>query len=71
VLTTPGAFTGWRILAGRPGTSQLDPWTRTHPGQLAGLEQARAAHTSRQPLRHTDLRAGNLLLTSEHVMVID
>jgi hypothetical protein len=32
VLTTPGAFTSW-TLARRLGTTQLDPWTRTHLGQ--------------------------------------
>jgi aminoglycoside phosphotransferase (APT) family kinase protein len=65
------AFTGWRTLARQPGTSQLDPWTRAHLGQLASLEQAWAAHAAGQTLLHTDLRADNLLLTSDRVMVVD
>jgi aminoglycoside phosphotransferase (APT) family kinase protein len=65
------AFTGWRTLARQPATSQLDPWTRAHLSQLAALEQTWTAHAAGDTLLHTDLRADNLLLTSDRVMIID
>lgn len=64
------AFTGWRTLARQPST-QLDPWARARLGELASLEQTWAAHAAGQTLLHTDLRADNLLLTDNRVMVID
>lgn len=66
-----GAFTGWRTLASRPGASRLDSWTRDHLGQLASLEQAWTAHAGGRTVLHTDLRADNLLLTGDRVMVVD
>jgi len=65
------AFTGWRILARQPATSRLDPWTRARLGQLASLEKTWAANAAGHTLLHTDLRADNLLLTGDRVMVID
>lgn len=65
------AFTGWRTLARQPATSQLDPWTRTHLSQLAALEHTWATHAAGHTLLHTDLRADNLLLTDDRVMIID
>jgi len=65
------AFTGWRTLARQPDTSDLDPSTRDHLGQLASLEQTWAAHAAGNTLLHTDLRADNILLTRDRVMVVD
>jgi aminoglycoside phosphotransferase (APT) family kinase protein len=65
------AFTGWRTLARQPPAARLDPWTRAHLGQCAALEQTWAAHAAGDTLLHTDLRADNILLTGERVMVVD
>jgi len=66
-----GAFTGWRTLASRPAPSNLDSWTREHLGQLARLERAWSTYAAGHMLLHTDLRADNLLLTHDRVMVVD
>jgi len=65
------AYTGWRALARRPADGRLDPWTRARLGRLAGLEETWAAHAHGDTLLHTDLRADNILLSGDHVMIVD
>jgi aminoglycoside phosphotransferase (APT) family kinase protein len=65
------AFTGWRELAESPARDRLDPWSRAHLGELAALEPTWAAHSAGDTLLHTDIRADNLLLTAEGVVVVD
>jgi aminoglycoside phosphotransferase (APT) family kinase protein len=64
-------FSGWRILAGGPGDDRLDPWFRRNLDRLADLERDWAAHASGDTLVHADIRADNLLLTAERVVVVD
>ncbi len=64
------AICGWRRLRRAP-PAQLDGWSARHLAALADLE-ARAAEAVRgDTLLHLDLRADNLLLTSERVYVVD
>jgi Ser/Thr protein kinase RdoA (MazF antagonist) len=64
-------FTGWRTLAGTPGDDRIDPWLRARLPELAGLEATWAAHAAGDTLLHADVRADNLLLTGDGVMVVD
>ncbi len=64
-------FTGWRTLAAAPGHGGIDPWSRAHLYQLAELEQSWSAHAAGDTLLHTDLRADNVLLTGERVVIVD
>jgi aminoglycoside phosphotransferase (APT) family kinase protein len=69
-------FSGWRALAKTPGDDRLDPWSRARLDELAALEATWAAHAAGGTLLHCDIRADNLLLTSEgapgdRVMVVD
>ena len=64
-------FTGWRTLAAGPGPGQLDPWSRMHLDQLARIEATWAEHAVGDTLLHADIRADNLLLTGEGVVVVD
>jgi aminoglycoside phosphotransferase (APT) family kinase protein len=64
-------FTGWRTLSGTPGDDRIDPWSRARLTELAGLEATWAAHAAGSTLLHADIRADNLLLTSNGVMVVD
>jgi len=64
-------FTGWRTLASRPRDDRLDPWSRARLGELADLEATWAAHAAGATLLHADIRADNLLLTGDGVMVVD
>lgn len=64
-------FTGWRTLSGTPDDDRLDPWSRARLAELAGLEATWAAHAAGSTLLHTDIRADNLLLTGDGVMVVD
>jgi hypothetical protein len=65
-------FWGWRDLA-EPGAdrSGLPPWAAAHLDQLAALEPAWIAASHGDTLLHADLRADNLLLTSDQVWVVD
>jgi aminoglycoside phosphotransferase (APT) family kinase protein len=65
------AFTGWRTLARSPQHDGLDRWTLAHLGELAALEATWAAHAAGDTLLHTDVRADNLLLTPDRVVVVD
>ena len=64
-------FTGWRTLSGTPGDDRIDPWPRARLTELAGLEATWAARAAGSTLLHADIRADNLLLTSDGVMVLD
>jgi aminoglycoside phosphotransferase (APT) family kinase protein len=67
-------FTGWRTLfasPGSPGDDRIDPWSRARLDELAGLEATWAAHAAGSTLVHADIRADNLLLTDDGVMVVD
>ncbi len=64
-------FTGWRTLAEADGDDRLDRWSRDHLDALAELEQTWAAHAAGETLLHTDLRADNMLLTSDRVVIVD
>lgn len=64
-------FTGWRTLSRAPDDDRIDPWSRARLPGLAGLEATWAAHAAGSTLLHADIRADNLLLTSDRVMVVD
>lgn len=64
-------FTGWRTLAGSGGDDLLDPWSRARLRELAELEATWASHAEGSTLLHGDIRADNLLLTDDTVMVVD
>jgi aminoglycoside phosphotransferase (APT) family kinase protein len=64
-------FTGWRILARNPGDERIDPWSRARLADLAALEATWAAHAAGTTLLHADIRADNLLLTDDGVVVVD
>ena len=63
-------FTGWRTLAAAPD-SRIDPWSRAHLDQLAELERTWPDHACGDTLLHADLRADNVLLTGDRVMIVD
>jgi aminoglycoside phosphotransferase (APT) family kinase protein len=65
------AFTGWRRLAQSPPHDRLDPWSRAHLGDLAALEATWPAHAAGDTLLHTDVRADNILLTGDGVVIVD
>lgn len=64
-------LTGWRTLAQAGGDDRLDRWSRDHCDELAELEATWIAHAVGATLLHTDLRADNVLLTSDRVVVVD
>lgn len=64
------SFQGWRRLL-REDTAGLDPWALRHLAELAGLESGWAEAAAGDTLVHADLRADNILLTSERVYVVD
>ncbi len=66
-------FTGWRKLAADPGrySGRLDAWSREHLDLLVGLERGWPAHAAGDTLVHADIRADNVLLTSEGAVVLD
>lgn len=65
-----GLFRGWRTLAREPDDG-LDRWSRDHLDEFAELEQAGTAHCAGETLLHTDLRADNMLLTGDRVVIVD
>ena len=64
-------FTGWRTLSGSPDDGRIDPWSRARLPELAALEATWTAHAAGGTLLHGDIRADNLLLTAEGVIVVD
>jgi len=64
-------FSGWRTLSARAGADRIDPWSRAHLSELAALEATWAAHAAGDTLLHADIRADNLLLAGDRVMVVD
>jgi len=64
-------FTGWRTLARTPGDDRIDPWSRARLTELADLEASWTAHARGDTLLHGDIRADNLLLTGDGVVVVD
>lgn len=66
---------GWQDLAAARGAddlADLDPWARNHLEDLASLERSRwAAAVSGTTLAHGDVRADNILLTSDRVLFVD
>jgi aminoglycoside phosphotransferase (APT) family kinase protein len=61
---------GWRQLR----TDQLDPlddWSVRHLDALAALEAAAPAAVAGDTLLHLDVRADNLLLTTDRVFIVD
>jgi aminoglycoside phosphotransferase (APT) family kinase protein len=64
-------FSGWRVLARAPGDARLDEWSRARLAELAALEATWAAHAAGETLLHTDIRADNLLIASDGVVVVD
>ncbi|GAA2828484.1 phosphotransferase family protein [Crossiella cryophila] len=63
-------FTGWRKLAAQPD-DRLDPWVLRNLDRLAELESGWPTAAAGNTLLHGDLRADNLLLTADRVMVVD
>ncbi|GGT24581.1 phosphotransferase family protein [Nonomuraea spiralis] len=64
------SFQGWRSLLDED-TSGLDPWALRNLTELAALESGWAAAAAGDTLVHADLRADNILLTSDRVYVVD
>jgi hypothetical protein len=58
-----------RLLDERP--SGLDAWSRRHVEALAGLEERAGEAVAGETLLHLDIRADNLLLTPDRVVVVD
>ncbi|MEV0417876.1 phosphotransferase family protein [Streptosporangium canum] len=69
-------FQGWRRLVaaretGADDLAGLDPWAVRHLDALADLETRWPAAIKGDSLVHGDIRADNLLLTADEVMVVD
>lgn len=64
-------FTGWRTLSRTPGDDRIDPWSRARLSELAGLEATWTTRAAGDTLLHGDIRADNLLLTGNGVVVVD
>lgn len=65
-------FRGWRRLAaGDQDAGRLDGWSRRHLDRLAELEAGWATAAAGEALLHLDIRADNLLLTEDRVVVVD
>ena len=60
----------WASLAAAPN-SALDPWSARHLADLVALEARAGAAARGDTLLHFDLRADNLLLTTDGVRVVD
>jgi hypothetical protein len=60
-----GTFRGWRNLADGPDLAGLDPWAVRHLDRLAELETGSPEALIGDTLAHGDLRADNILLTSD------
>jgi Phosphotransferase enzyme family len=63
-------FVGWRELR-HDAKADLEPWARRHIAELIELESEWVSAASGQTLLHADLRADNILITSESVVFVD
>ncbi|WP_206443233.1 phosphotransferase [Candidatus Protofrankia californiensis] len=68
---SPPAGRAPNSLAGQENLDTLDPWARRHLDALADLETGWAEAATGDGLVHADLRADNLLLTPDRVVVVD
>jgi aminoglycoside phosphotransferase (APT) family kinase protein len=66
-----GDFRGLRTLLEAGDTDGLDPWLAANLERLAELEAGWPAASVGETLLHTDIRADNLLLTEDRVLVVD
>ena len=64
-------FGGWAALASRGAPDGLDPWAVAHLDRLAELEAAWPEACAGTTLVHGDVRADNVLLTSDGVVFVD
>jgi aminoglycoside phosphotransferase (APT) family kinase protein len=65
-------FRSWHTIAADPAlTQRLDRWAKTGVARLVELESGWASAARGATLLHADLRADNLLLTADGVMVVD
>lgn len=65
-------FSSWHAVATEPALLALqDPWARENIDRLVALETGWADAARGTALLHADLRADNLLLTDNAVMVVD
>ncbi|WP_020579582.1 phosphotransferase family protein [Actinopolymorpha alba] len=70
------SFAGWHRLAeahqtGKDDLTGLDPWARQHLTDLAAWESRWSDAAAGTTLAHADLRADNVLLTHDRVVVVD
>ena len=70
-----GSFQGWRNARAERDRGDeldwLDPWTRRNLDRLVSLEAGWERAAAGSTLLHADLRADNLLLTPDRVVVVD
>jgi aminoglycoside phosphotransferase (APT) family kinase protein len=69
-------FQGWRALRAAAGTKRGDldgvpEWARRNLERLAALQSEWEAASAGETLLHFDLRADNILLTADRVLVVD
>jgi aminoglycoside phosphotransferase (APT) family kinase protein len=60
---------GWNRLTGEE--EELDAWSRRHLPALQALEEAAPEAASGETMLHVDLRADNILLTQDGVVIVD
>jgi Ser/Thr protein kinase RdoA (MazF antagonist) len=65
------AFTGWQRLAQAPRQDGLDSWSCAHLGDQAALEATWAEQATGDTLLHTDIRADNILLSGDDIVIVD
>jgi len=77
-VRTVGGVDGWSVIAGghwgklaRERPAGLDGWSARNLDRLAGLEAGAPKAAAGETLLHLDLRADNLLLTPDRVVVVD
>ncbi|MDQ1642720.1 MAG: hypothetical protein QOJ90_2071 [Actinomycetota bacterium] len=63
-------FTAWDRIAADP-PADLDPWAAQHLDRLAELGRASLPAVRGDTLLHVDLRADNLLIAADRVVVVD
>ncbi|PZG56285.1 aminoglycoside phosphotransferase [Spongiactinospora gelatinilytica] len=65
------AFVGWRRLAGGEDVTGLHPWAVRHLDTLAAIEADWPLGVAGETLVHADIRADNVLLTADRVVIVD